>query len=347
LLAKRSVCLLIIAALIISLSGCAENTENTLNMFDEKQGIVARGVIETKEVSLNSKIPGRIAKIYVEEGSEVKAGDIVLEISSDELKAKEDQAEALVEAAQAAYDAAKAQVIAAEAMLQKAVNGARQQEIAQAQAYYDLMLKTYERVEKLYEKGAVSAQKRDEVRTQLEIAKEKLSIAKEGARSEDISAAQAMVTQAMAMEQAAKEKLEQAQAGLKEVRAYLKDTKIVSPINGVITMLNADEGELVSTGMSIATVSDLENMWVEVSVRETELDQISLGQEVDVKIPAFSDEVFKGKVVRINKKPDFAVKRATNDNGEYDILSFGVKIQLDNREKMLRPGMTAFVQFRN
>ncbi|MDI3535342.1 MAG: HlyD family secretion protein [Thermosediminibacterales bacterium] len=333
------------AVLAIILTGCSSKEGETFKVFDKSSGIVYQGMIEAKEVSINSKIPGRIVKLHVKEGTEVKAGDLLVEISSDELRAKEAQMVALVESAKAAYDAARGQVKAANALLQKAVNGAREQEVAQAKAYYELMVKTYDRVERLYEKGAVSEQKRDEVKTQMEIARQKYDMAEEGARSEDISSAEALLYQAKAMEQAAKEKVEQAKAGLEEVRAYLKDTKITSPINGVVTELNSDEGELVSTGMSIATVTDLENVWIEVNVKENELDKITLGQEVNIKVPAFSQEVFKGKVVRINKKPDFAVKRATNDNGSFDVVSFGVKIDIDDKGKTLRPGMTAFVQF--
>ncbi|MCX7711915.1 MAG: efflux RND transporter periplasmic adaptor subunit [Clostridia bacterium] len=339
----------------VFLSGCsaaaanvkgAFKKESAEKVFNETEGIVSQGVIEANEVSINSKIPGRIAKILVEEGAEVKAGNILVEIASEELKAKEEQAIAVVEAAKAAYDAAKGQVSAANATLKKAENGARSQEIAQAQAAYDLWQKTFERVQKLYEKGAVPAQKLDEVKTQLEVSKQQLSIAKEGARSEDKSGAQALVAQAIGMEQAAKSKLDQAEAGLQEVRAYIKDTKIVSPIAGVATVVNAHEGELVSTGMSIATISDLNKAWVEVKVKETDLEKIKIGQQVNVKIPSYSQNVFSGKVVRINQKPDFATKRATNDNGDFDILAFGVKIELDNKERVLRPGMTAFVQFK-
>ncbi len=315
-------------------------------VFNSAEGIVSQGIIEAKEVSINTKIPGRIAKIYVEEGAEVNAGDILVEIASEELKAKEEQAIALVDAAKASYEAAKGQVDAANSTLAKAENGARVQEIAQAQAAYDLWQKTFDRVQRLYDKGAVSAQKLDEVQTQLEVSKQQLSIAKEGARSEDKSGAQALVAQALAMEQAAKGKLDQAEAGLEEVRSYLKDTKITAPMDGAVTIINSHEGELVSTGMSIATVSDLRNAWVEVKLKETDLEKVMAGQAADVKVPSFSEKLFKGKVARINEKPDFATKRSTNDNGDFDILSFGIKVELDNGDKILRPGMTAFVQFK-
>lgn len=347
---KKYRVLLIGLMILISTTACSSmdiSSENEVSVFNEEQGMVMRGIIEAKDVSINTKIPGKIEKISIEEGQNVKAGDLLVKISSEEIEAKSEQTKALIKAAEAAYEAASGQVEAANSMLEKAQYGARDQEVAQAEAYYNLMEKTYERVVKLNEKGAVSDQKRDEVNTQLEIAKQTLSMAKEGARSEDISGAQALVAQALSMKQAAQGKVDQAKAGLDEINVYLKETKLTSPIDGVVTVLNADEGELVSTGMSIATVTNLDKMWVEVKVEETQLRNIQIGQIVNVKVPGYSDESFDGKIIRINKKPDFATKRATNDNGNFDIVTFGVKIEIENEDTVLRPGMTAFVQFKN
>lgn len=332
-----------------------------------------QGIVESKEVSINSKLPGRIVKIYVEEGTEVKAGQLLAEIEDSDLEAKKVQADAQLKAAQAGYQAAvmeaeaagaahKAvvhQVEAAQSTLDKANNGAREQEVLQAQAAYDLWKKTYDRVAALYEKGAVSAQKVDEVKTQMDVAELTLSIAKEGARVEDKNGAQAIVLQATSMAEAAAEKVSQARAGVKaaqqkvemakgvvqEVEAYLKDVKITAPIDGVVTVLNSHEGELVSSGMSIATVTDITDSWVEVKVKETEVSQFALDQKAIVTIPGITGKTFEGKIVRINQRPDFATKLATTDNGDFDIRAYGVKVKIDNRDMVLRPGQTGFVKF--
>lgn len=332
-----------------------------------------QGIVESKEVSINSKLPGRIMKIYVEEGTEVKAGQLLAEIEDNDLEAKKVQADAQLKAAQAGHEAAmieaeaaeaahKAvlhQVEAAQSTLDKANNGARKQEIAQAQAAYDLWEKTYDRVATLYEKGAVSAQKVDEVKTQMDVSELQLSIANEGARIEDKSGAQAIVQQAASMAQAAAEKASMAKAGVKaaeqkvemakgvvqEVEAYLKDVRITAPIDGVVTILNSHEGELVSSGMSIATVTDLTDSWVEVKVKETEVNQLSLNQKTAITIPGIHGKIFEGKIVRINQKPDFATKLATTDNGDFDIRAYGVKVKVDNSDMVLRPGQTGFVKF--
>lgn len=401
------------------------------NLFNETDGLVVQGVIETKEVNINSKIPGKLITLYVEEGQEVKEGDPLIEISSDELQAKKKQAEAAFSQANAALKAAKEQLEqakagvdaskglveqaqagvkassaklneaeagvkasqkqyeAATAVKEKAENGARTQEVAQAQAAYDVMQKSYERVATLVEKGAVSQQKLDEIKAQLEVAKETLSMAEEGAREEDKKAATATSEQAAAVLEAAKTRVDQATAGLTaskaqltqamagvdssnallyqaqagveakeglvqqaqgaldEINAYLESVVLKAPMDGTVTTINSEVGELVSTGTQIAIVSNLKGTWVEVSVPETDLGKISEGQEVIVKVPGYKDQIFTGHVSTINAQPNFAVKRATNDNGGFDIVSFGVKIKLDNEGEVLRPGMSAYIQFKS
>lgn len=394
--------MLIIGAIIIISVTAVTISALSIKAKNMEEGL-SQGMVFAKDVSINTKIPGRIVKFYVEEGQQVKAGDPIVEISSEELEAKKlqllaqvEQAKAGVEAAQAVVDMAQANYNASQerveqakaglaasqsqrdiagAIHDKAENGARTQEVAQAESAYNLWQATYDRAVVLYEGGALSKQKLEEIKTQMEVSKLTFEMAKEGARTEDKAAASAQLSmaesgvlasnalvnqaiegsnaalaqlsQAQAGLVAAQGKFDQAQAGLQEVEVYLKDTKITAPINGVVTALNSDEGELVSTGTSIGTISNLENCWINVNLDEDELAGIIEGQMVEVTLIAYKEQVFKGKVVTINKQPDFAVKKATNENGNFDIVSFGVKVELDNEEQVIRPGMTAIVNFKN
>lgn len=362
-----------------------------------------QGIVSAKDVSINTKIPGRIVKFYVEEGQQVKTGDPIVEISSEEIQAKKLQLEAQVAQAQAGVDAsqaalemaqgayevaqervkqAEAGVIASQsqrnmaaAVNEKAENGARTQEVAQAESAYNLWKSTYDRAVVLNEGGAISNQKLEEIKTQMNVSEQTLSMAKEGARNEDKKAASAQlslaeagilssnsllnqaceasnialaqVSQAQAGLAASQGKLDQAKAGLQEVEVYLKDTVIKSPIDGTITAINSDEGELVSTGTSIGTVSNLDKCWVSINLDENKLEGVSEGQTVDVTLAAYKNKTYKGTIVTINKEPDFAVKKATNENGSFDIVSFGVKIEIDNLDQSIRPGMTAMINFAN
>jgi len=137
----------------------------------------------------------------------------------------------------------------------------------------------------------------------------------------------------------------QAEAGLAEVKTYLNKATIQAPSKGLVTMVNVEVGELVSSGMPLVVITDLESPWIQCSIKETDLSRVTVDQPVTVRLPAYQDKVFQGRVVRINKDADFAVKRATNANGEFDVVSFGVKVELVNPDKPLYAGMTAFVDF--
>lgn len=151
----------------IFLGGCGEKTPASTGGFDPDNGLIVSGIVETEEVDLNTKIPGKITKIYIEEGQEVQAGDLIAEIDNSQLLAKKAQVEAQVKAAKEAVELqskiadsnvaqAEGAYKAALAQLEKAKKGARSQELEQAKTYFEMMQKTYERVTKLYEKGAVS-----------------------------------------------------------------------------------------------------------------------------------------------------------------------------------------------
>lgn len=277
--------------------------------------LIIQGSIKTEEIDLNSKIAGNIDQILVEEGQEVKKGDTLIVISSETIEAKKQQAEAAAAAAQAQYN--------------KALNGARSQEVAQAKAAYDLAEKTYQRIKTLYEQEAVSANTYDQAFAQYTAAKETYEMAEQGAREEDKAVAEALVQQAKAAEQ--------------EVQTYLDDTVIKAPMDGTVTALNVNTGELVSSGMPLATLTSNEKPYIEINVKETDLGQVHQGGEVEITIAAYPDEVFKGKIVNVNKKPDFATKRATNENGDFDVLSYGVKVELDGVDRDIYPGMTVMV----
>jgi HlyD family secretion protein len=207
----------------------------------------------------------------------------------------------------AQLDQANARVAATKAQLNSAT------------ATRDYAQTSYNRIKGLFEKGLATQADFDDISNKL--------------------------NQALAGLSAVQSQSAQAEAGLAETKTYLDKTTIAAPAGGIITMVNVEPGELVSTGMPLVVLTDLDHPWIQCSIRETDLSRVSLGQSVTVKLPAYQDRVFQGKVVRINKDADFAVKRATNANGEFDVVSFGIKVELQNPDKPLYAGMTAFVDF--
>lgn len=306
---------IIIAVLAISMVGIGIAYAVTQ---EEKSGdLVIQGTLKMKEATLNSKLAGTIKEVFVKEGDSVKSGEPLVSLTSETVEAKLQQAEG-----------AKA---AAEAQADKAAAGARNQEIAKAKAAYDYAQKTYDRMKSLLDQEVVSQATFDQVAAQYTAAKETYEMAMEGARTEDKAAANALV--------------EQASGAVAEVNSYLEDSVIKAPMDGVVTSVNVDEGELISTGMPLAAVTSSENPWVEVNVRETDLGRVYPGKEVKLTFAAYPKEVFQGKVTNIDRKPDFATKRATNENGDFDVLSYGVKVDVLNMNKQLFPEMTVIVNF--
>ncbi len=307
--------------------------------------LTVQGNIETKEIKINSKTSGKIKEIKISEGDSIKGGQVLITIDNSTLQAKQDQTQAQIEAASGQKKVAEADKQAAQAVLEKAQNGARPEELAQLKAQYDLAQVTYDRVKALYDQSYVPKADLDKAQTQLEITKQQYDLAKNGARAEDIAAAQAQVNKADSAIQAYNAQIKQAQGGLSEVQTYINDTTIAAPVDGTITQLNVEVGELVTPGMPLVVLTNTTAPWIECNVKETDLSKVKLNGEVSVKLAAYPNQQFKGKIVRINEKPDFAVKRATNDNGEFDVLSYGVKVELTNMDKPLHPGMTAIVDF--
>lgn len=306
-----------------------------------------QGNLKVTETKLNSKLPGNVAEVLVKEGDEVKAGQKIISIGSEAVQAKKAQAEAGVSQAKSQCEAAQATLASVQATSEKAQNGARAQEVEQAKLAYDYASENYERIKVLYEEGAIPKSQYDEVFTKYSQAKAQYDMVQEGARSEDKLLAQSQVSAAQATLETAQGKADQAKAALEEVQTYLDDASIIAPVDGTITTINVNPGELISTGMPLALISSNEKAWVELNVKETDLGKIKLKDEVSVKISAYSDKKFTGVVTKINKKPDFATKRATSNNGEFDVLSYAVKVELQDLDETVYPGMTVEVEFPN
>ena len=283
----------------------------------EKNKLVVQGSLKMTESTLNSMLEGTIEEVLVSEGDEVKEGDVLVRMKSDIVDAKLMQAEGAQSAAQAQADMADA--------------GARRQEVAQAKAAYEYAAKMYERMKVLLQEEAIAHSTFDQVEAQYIAAKETYDMALEGARTEDKAAANALVAQA--------------DGAVAEVNSYLENAEIKAPMDGIVSAVNVDKGELISTGMPVASVTSPENPWVEVNVEETQLGKVHRGDEVKVTFAAYPGEEFTGKITNVSQKPSFATKSATNENGAFDILSYGVKVELIDTPEELYSGMTVVVDF--
>lgn len=291
-----------------------------------------QGVADATSYKASSKIAGRIDSMKVEEGQRVRKGELLYVLSTPEMNAK-------VLQAKAAQSAAAAQEL-------KAYTGTRIQDIqaardlyTQAEAGLTLARKNYERVKNLYTQGVVPAQRFDEATANLEAseaqaaaAKARYSLALEGARTEDKAAAVALT--------------QQAAAAVAEVESYAADSHIYSPVDGEISSVIAEEGELVGNGYPVVTVIDMGDIWIEYNIKETLMSKIKMGKRFTAYVPALDQDV-EFEVYYIAAQADFATWSATRTQGGFDVRTFKVKTRPTANVADLRPGMSAIVNWDN
>lgn len=292
---------------------------------------VIQGEVETTQYRVSSKVPGRVLEIRVEEGQLVHKGDTLAILEAPEVSAKYDQVNALHDAASAISEKAqngaqKEQIQGAYEMWQKAIAG---KEVAE---------KSYQRIANLFEKGVVTAQKRDEVKAQYDAmvatekaAKSQYDMAVNGARYEDKKAAAAQVRQA--------------EGGMKEVSSYINETILVALADGQVTEIFPKLGELVGTGAPVMNVAMTDQAYICFNVREDFLPGITVGAEADVYLPAF-DKTIRVQIKRVKDVGNFAVWKATKASDGYDLKMFEVRaVPVKGTDmKDVRAGMSAILK---
>lgn len=292
---------------------------------------IIQGQAETTDYRLSSKVPARVREIRVREGDHVRKGDTLVILEAPDIRAKLSQAEA-------AYAAAQAQE-------QKAQNGTRQEQIRQsyemwqnARAGLEVAEKTYQRINRLFEKGVMSEQKRDEAQARYEAmaatekaARSQYDMAVNGARREDKAAATAQT--------------HRARGAISEVASYMDETVLLATADGVVTEIFPEPGELIGTGAPVMNVSCTDDVWFTFNVREDLLPGLAIGTDTEVYLPAFGKRV-PVRITRIKDVGTFAVWKATKALDGYDLKTFEVKARPLNAKGLenVRSGMSAVME---
>ena len=298
-------------------NGCNPGTPNLIE---------STGTIEATEVDIRSETSGKTLALHFDEGDWVKKGDIIAEIDHEKLD---------IELAQA-----KAKLAEAKAQLTLLIKGLRDKEVERAHETFlesKVLLKDskreYKRIQVLYDEGVVDLGSRDKTEAayesaqkRYEIARKNYEIAVEGSRKEEIQAGEAVK--------------EGAEAQVKLIERKIEDATVIIPIDGVISERYVELGEFVSVGSLIATIIDLKHPWVMTYVSERNLGKVKLGQEGKVMVDSFPDKEFTGKVTYISPEAEFTPKNIQTKEERVKLV-FGVKIEVDNLNQELKPGMPA------
>lgn len=284
------------------------------------------GQADATSVRVSGKLPGRVKEVFVKEGDMVKAGDTLIHIHSSLAEAKLMQAEAV-------ENAAAAQNRKIDAGTRSQIISAARQMVIQAQSAVTITKKTYDRMEALYKENVVSEQKRDEAKAAYDAAvaakqaaESQLSLAIAGAQKEDKESAAAMVNAA--------------KGGVLEVESLLEDQYLTAPCDGQIDQIYPEVGELVSLGAPLMNILKISDKWVVFNVRESLLNDMKLGDTIDVMIPALDKMKTKARIYYVRDLGSYATWRATKATGDWDSRTFEVKARPLDSIAALRPGMT-------
>ena len=293
-----------------------------LNHPDE----LVEGQVEGTTVRVSGKLPGRVVEFYVQEGDTVHEGDTLVHIHSS-------GAEAQLSQAQAMDEVARAQNRKADAGTRVQIIQAAADMVAQAEAAVTIARKTYERMQNLYSEGVISEQKRDEAKAAYDAAvaakataESNLSLAKAGAQKEDKESTAAMV--------------QAAGGGVDQVKAVLADSYLTAPCDGTVDVIYPEAGELVALGSPIISLLKTDNRHIVFNVREELLNDLPMGKEIEVMVPALGKKQIKAEVYYIRDMGTYATWQSTKSNGTWDSRTFEIKARPVDKVEDLRPGMS-------
>lgn len=371
--------ILTVGIVILLLSG-AVITWRYVSARKAENQLTLSGTIEADEIHIGSKVSGRIAEVLVKEGQEVKQGQAIIRFENYDLDAKRSDAVAAIAMAEAnlqklqtgnrpeEIQEAKAQAEAARMNVELARNGARRQEIDAARAELDAANADYEvaksnfaRIDQLNKDGISSRQDYDNARATYDRAKGKRDAARQqldlllaGTRSEEIQRAEKQYQQARARQQlmergtrkedidAAVSQVTRARAALQQIDTQVSELEVKSPADAFVEVLQVRPGDLIAPNSPVATLVELDRLWVRVYVPEPELGHAQLEKEVGITVDSFTGETFKGKIEQISARGEFTPRNVqTREERAHQV--FAVRVRLDNSARKLRAGMAADV----
>jgi HlyD family secretion protein len=309
---------LLTTALVLILNGCGNNNDTNT--------ITASGTIESVNVTVSSKTAGQVKNLNFKEGDRVKKGDLLVEIDHDLLDIQLRQAEAGVDLAMAQLKLLKSGALKEDIKQSEEL-------VRQAKINLDLALQDKQRTEELYRENAATEKiyqdaigRYDLALTQYNSARENLQKVKTIVRPEEIEQSQA--------------NLKRAVSSVDLLKKSIEDCKIYAPVEGFVSKKFIEAGENVAPSSSLLRISNLETVDLVIYISELDIAKVKLGQDAEIKVDAFKDKSYTGKIIFISPEAEFTPKNIQTPD-ERTKLVFAVKIEIPNPQFELKPGLPA------
>ena len=296
------------------------------------QPLLLQGEVDATRLDIAARVDGRVAEIPVVRGQNVAAGDVLVRIDNPETVAK-------LEQARAARVVAQAQLANVAAGTRPEVIAARKAGHERAQAASTLAQQTYDRLEKLLEKGFATRQ-------QLDQATDALRESQKATEQAKYAYEQAVngYTREERLISAANHK--KAIADIESVQSIVDQMVVYAPVASQVYKRNVELGEYVSPGVPLFTLIDLTDTWIHFDLREDLAKTLGVGDRFDVRVPALGDRTITVEVKVIATRGEYASWRATRATGDFDLRTFEVRAVPVDKVPELRPGMSAYTDWR-
>jgi len=313
--------------------------------------LVLIGTVDSNQVIVSPQVQGRLQKLLVDEGTQVKQADLIAVLDPSELEAEAHAAAATIDSlkykvaeTQSTMEATQGSTTSSVANAQARLASVRAQ-LLQAEATLVRTQSDSRRTIELAKQGVASDQDRVQAETNLDAQKAVVQSLQQQvtAAQADLDMAIANTHQAHAAQRtvdSTRAQLANAEDMLRQAEVRLGYTKIYSPITGTVSVRAAREGEVLNVGQPIVTIVDLSDTWVRAAIPETNADHIGLGDTLRVQLPGGT--ITSGKVFFKAPEADFATQRDVNRR-KRDIRTIVLKVRLDNPKGAYVPGMTAEV----
>jgi len=341
--------------------------------------LLVNGRVEGVEVAIGTKLPGRVVKVHVQEGQEVKAGALLVELDSKDTQATYDQAKANVRQAEFNLESANEAVLRAKEQLTKANIGlglikqqtdltikqasaaVKEAEAAldQAKALSNKAKTEFDHADKLQKENAASdmeflfardallaqqaAQRMAERRLEQALSALKLAEARRTEitmQEHDIVVLESTVRQANAAVGMATAQGDAAKARARGRESQLQDTKIFAPCDGVVVTRVVEPGEIVAAGATVLVAVDFDHLYLKGYLPNNQISQIKLNDPARIFLDAYPDKYFDAKVTKVNQQAEFTPKNVDTPQQRVKLV-FGVELQVQNTTRTFKPGMPA------
>jgi len=305
-------------------------------------------------ITISSEVEGKIVKRFVSEGNNIAKGDPLIQINSrlNDLKIQQIKAEHMTKRAELSKASAEYDMIADQLQAKIKSENAKLLEARANKRVFDhevdFLKKDFERVKKLLGKGAISRSKLERVETNFRKAEQQLIAAEKTVIASEARIGQAQADRKLldvknAEKKSLKARLLEIEAKMARELEVAKQFQITSNMDGVVGRTLVNEGEVVSKGQRLLVLHSPDKIWVETNIRETDISRLKLGQLVKIEVDAYPDEEFEGKISRIGNAAtsQFAILPKLNEAGSFTKVTqrLRVRIEIDQRQSMLRPGM--------